>query len=60
MGLTKRQLAVLSWAVREAEAWRGAVVGNPDQTELMEFDMKIIQAKEAMKQLRKERAKCPA
>lgn len=52
--MKRRHIAALAWAVREAEGWRGSLVGNPDPGPLMEFDANIAAAKEALKDLRRD------
>lgn len=49
--LTKQELRMLRWAVREAAAWRGTLVGNPDPVPLQDFDACIKIAKTAVKKL---------
>lgn len=44
MKLTKHEYRILRWAVVQAEAWRGSLVGNPDTTELDKFDAKVAEA----------------
>lgn len=46
--LRPKHLKALRRAVREAECWRGAIIGNPDTTELDKFDKFIATAKEAV------------
>jgi hypothetical protein len=50
----KDRIKYLSWAVREAAAWRGALTGNPDHGPLEAFDSNIRQCKEALRELREE------
>lgn len=50
--LYPRHVKALAWAVREAEAWRGNLVGNPDPRPLAAFDAQVKQAKEALKIVR--------
>ena len=43
--LSGHQQALLDLAIREAEGWRGTMVGNPDPEPLAEFDETIRQMK---------------
>lgn len=47
--LTTTDIKVLSWAVQQAEFWRGSMTGNPDTAPLAAFDKQIKKAKEAIK-----------
>lgn len=53
--LTLVQLRALTWAVSQAEAWRGSLVGDPDPDTLEAFDLTVTRAKDALKALRLER-----
>jgi hypothetical protein len=46
--LSGHQWALLNLAVREAEGWRGTMVGNPDPEPLAECDETIRQMKAAL------------
>jgi hypothetical protein len=48
---TARELQALRWAVREAESWRGALVGNPDPGPLLAFEASIADAKSGLRKL---------
>jgi hypothetical protein len=54
MLITRVQYKWLRWAVGQAEMWRGSLVGNPDVTELRNFDEAIKSCKETLKALRAE------
>lgn len=41
----------LRWAVAQAAAWRGSLVGNPDTTALDAFDAQIKKCREALRTL---------
>lgn len=47
------EIKALSWAVREAEAWRGSLVGAAPQAVLDAFDRKIKTAKNTLTKIRK-------
>ncbi len=51
--LTTSELRALSRAVGEAEAWRGSLTGNPDTSQLEEFDAFVAKAKQALKKVRR-------
>lgn len=50
--LFPRHVRALARAVKEAESWRGSLVGNPDPQPLEDFDVFIAEAKEAMRIVR--------
>lgn len=50
--LTNTQVDALTWAVREAEGWRGSLIGNPDPQPLQIFDAKVVKAKQALRDLK--------
>jgi len=52
MKLTRYQVAALDWAVSEAEAWRGSLVGNPDTRPLVAFDRKVGIARSALQKIK--------
>ena len=52
MIVTRHEIAILAWAVREARSWRGTLTGNPDHRALEEFDRNIATAEGAIKKLR--------
>ena len=54
MRLSPAELRALTWAVKEAETWRGGLTGNPDPEPLKRFDESIAMAKAALKKLRRE------
>jgi hypothetical protein len=47
-----KHLKALHWAVREAESWRGSMIGNPDTGPLEAFNAQIKLCKEALKEAR--------
>ena len=51
--ITQSHIKALARAVIEAGAWRGTLVGNPDTTDLKEFDKFIAKADEAIKIIKK-------
>lgn len=51
MKLTRREFKFLNWAIGEAAAWRGSLVGNPDPTQLKNFDACIAECKRALKKV---------
>ena len=46
--LKPMHIRALQRAIDEAAAWRGALMGNPDTTELKEFDKFIATAQTAL------------
>lgn len=46
--LTNAGLTLLAEAVSQCEAWRGAMVGNPDPQPLADFDAEVAAIKEAL------------
>jgi hypothetical protein len=51
--LTTLELRALSWALEEAAGWRGSLVGNPDTTDLEQFDLRVKIATAALKKVRR-------
>lgn len=49
--LTAKQIWLLKTAIDEWETWRGAIVGNPDTTALETFDLRIKEARIALRDL---------
>lgn len=51
--LTSQEINCIAWAIRNAEVWRGSLVGNPNPKRLEQFDKDIKHAKQGMRKLRK-------
>lgn len=51
MTITRRDYALLKWAIAKAEEWRGSFTGNPDERPLKDFELKLAGAKEVLKQI---------
>lgn len=45
--LTQKQLRVLKYAINDAEAWRGQLVGCPDPEPLQKFDARVAEMRAA-------------
>lgn len=53
--LKSKHLKALKRAIEEAATWRGSMVGNPNTSDLKEFDRFIATAQEAFKIIKKEK-----
>jgi hypothetical protein len=51
--LTKGDIRALSWAIENADYWRGSLVGNPDTTALILHDEYVTRAKKAIVKVKK-------
>lgn len=61
MRLVPEEYNALRWAVSEAAAWRGSLVGNPDRTELEAFDRRVLLARHALAKIKPTpRCRCSA
>jgi len=50
--LTRREYNMLRWAVNAAGDWRGSLTGNPDTTELIQFDLQMKECKKILLKLK--------